>query len=257
MNKLKTLSVLAFMAFTFSSNATAQIQNDSEINTTQETSDVQTSGKKFTITPSDDWSTKKYFNINLVTSQTRTLDGADNQRDEMDVTKGKKDWGVGITAGRTFYVHKKPILNMIKIGIDWSYLDLTYVKYKKANIEDPDLAYIPQQRYFGDQQAEYAMAVGPSVTVNPIDKLKVNAYLRYMPACSVIFDDKKADVQFASGGQFGMSVSYKLIALGFETRWMSSKYNLLHGEDEIDDSTKDDKFKFNTKSFRFFIGFRF
>ena len=38
MNKLKTLSVLAFMAFTFSSNATAQIQNDSEINTTQETS---------------------------------------------------------------------------------------------------------------------------------------------------------------------------------------------------------------------------
>lgn len=258
MKGLKMLSVLAFMAFSFTANASSQIQDENEVTTTSTevaTSAAQASddeGTSLLKSKEDVWGRRKYFNINLVTSQDRKVKGVEAMKDS-------KDWAVGLTLGRTFYVHKKPILNMIKVGIDWTYLDLTYAKYKKKTEG------YKSTEFYGDQQAEYAMAIGPSVTVNPIDHLKVGAYLRYMPACSAIFTDDDVNFQFASGGQFGMQASWKMIALGFESRWQSAKYKCLKTDEykefiENNPSSKKDmdkKTKLKTNSFRFFIGFRF
>ncbi len=258
MKGLKMLSVLAFMTFSFTANASSQIQNENEVTTTSEvaTNTTQVSddeGASLLKSKEDVWGRRKYFNINLVTSQDRKVKG-------VNAIKDSKDWAVGLTLGRTYYMHKKPILNMIKIGIDWTYLDLTYAKYKKETE-----GYNSVVDFYGDQQAEYAMAIGPSVTVNPIDHLKVGAYIRYMPACSAIFTDDDVNFQFASGGQFGVQASWKMFALGFESRWQSAKYKCLKTDEykqfiEDNPSSKkemDKKTKLKTNSFRFFIGFRF
>lgn len=250
MKKLRTFGVLAFMLFAVAGNAKTQINNDTEVVTTSTVAQMQDEGtKKNALVPQANWDRKKYFNINLVTSETL----ADKEDDD---AKSEKDFGIGLTLGRTFYVHKKPILNMIKIGVDWTYIDLTYTKYKKVSFEDlaneESTSLTP---FFGDQHAQYSMAVGPSITVNPINHLVVNAYLRYMPTCSVIFNDKKADFAYASGCQFGMSAGWKSVQIGFETRSSSVKHKVV--DDHDINTLEDAKFKLKNKSFRFFIGFRF
>ena len=53
----------------------------------------------------------KYFNIGYITNQTLT--------DKVDAeAEWKSDFGVSLTFGKTYYLHKKPLLNMIKFGID-------------------------------------------------------------------------------------------------------------------------------------------
>lgn len=253
MKKLRTFGVLAFMLFAVAGNAKTQINNDSEVVTTstEAQAEVQDEGtKKNAILPQATWDRKKYFNINLVTSE--TLADKDNKD-----AKSEKDFGIGITLGRTFYVLKKPIVNMIQVGIDWTYIDLTYTKYKKVHIEDIEGGdHFSLTPWFGDQHAQYSMAVGPSITVNPINHLVVNAYLRYMPTCSAIFNDKKVNFAYASGCQFGMTAGWKAFQLGFETRSSSVKHKMIDNKDYVG-MDKDKKYKLKNKSFRFFIGFRF
>ena len=62
----------------------------------------------------------KYFNIGYV-NQTMT-----------DKTFGgelKSDFGVSLSNGKTYYRHKKPLLGMIKFGLDFTWLDIKYAKY--------------------------------------------------------------------------------------------------------------------------------
>lgn len=264
MKKLRTLSVLAFMLFAVVGNAKTQTDNDNEVVTTSTEAQVQDEGtKKNAILPQGDWSRKKYFNINFVTSQ-EPKTSSTFQMGESVNSRAEKDFSIGLTLGRTFYVLKKPILNMIQVGVDWTYIDLTYTKLKKLKKDEND--YCDITPYFGDQQAEYSMAVGPSITVNPINYLKVRAYLHYSPTCHAIFNSKKADFVYAGGGQFGLEASWKAIALGFESRWMTTKHKPLSNVEYYDERNnpvinesieKDKKYKLKNNSFRFFIGFRF
>lgn len=266
MKKLRTFGVLAFMLFAIAGNAKSTNNNDSEVVTVSTEAQVQDEGtKKNPILPQGDWSRKKYFNINFVTShdlQSKTSVQLDDNKN----SRAEKDFSIGLTLGRTFYVLKKPILNMIQVGIDWTYIDLTYTKYKKIKWDSTDKPYSDITPYFGDQQAEYSMAVGPSITVNPINYLKVRTWLHYMPSCHAIFNSEKADFVYAGGGQYGLEVSWKAIALGFETRWLDAKHKPLSLVEYTDDAgkehinnglEKDRKYKLKNNSFRFFIGFRF
>ena len=64
----------------------------------------------------------KYFNIGYITNQTLT--------DKVDAeAEWKSDFGVSLTFGKTYYLHKKPLLNMIKFGIDATWFELSYAKY--------------------------------------------------------------------------------------------------------------------------------
>ena len=65
----------------------------------------------------------KYMNVGFVK---QTLTSKDND------VKYKSSAGMNLTWGKTYYLHKKPILNMIKIGLDWSWMDFTYVKYSEV-----------------------------------------------------------------------------------------------------------------------------
>lgn len=101
------------------------------------------------------WSRKKYLNIAYVSQ---------SLKDKQDGGKLKSDFGVSLVRGKTYYLHAKPLWGMVKIGIDWTQVDLNYVKYKDIVIDTPD-----GESSLTTHQFEYSMHIGPSITVNPVD----------------------------------------------------------------------------------------
>lgn len=216
------------------------------------------------------WRRSKYRNIAFVKQSLQEVGGTGE--------KWNSDYAFALTMGRTYYLHRKPILNLIKVGIDWTYFDLNYANYGKISnyaLEgdgtpaDPDYPYEEKDEdlNIGRHQFEYSMHVGPSITVNPIDHLKVNAYFRYAPTFSGILIDDEFSCNYASFFVSGASISYKLISFGIEGRWGKAKYNNFSmnefTEEDLDvenpnlgDMVNKSKRKFKTNSVRFYISFR-
>ena len=214
----------------------------------------------------------KYFNIGYITNQTLT--------DKVDAeAEWKSDFGVSLTFGKTYYLHKKPLLNMIKFGIDATWFELSYAKYSEPDAYANDGAYT---RAYGDyggydyddeedidlgiHQIDASMHVGPSITVNPIGDLKVAAYFHYVPTYSMLVIDDSFGHGYVSNFAFGASVAYKAISFGIEHRWAKkATYNGLSFDDEgidyedpaFDDVIQSDKWKMKSKSFRIFLSFRY
>ena len=214
------------------------------------------------------WRRTKYRNIAFVKQSLQEQDETGE--------KWHSDYAFALTMGRTYYLHRKPILNMIKFGIDWTYLDINYANYGKIKNYDFDNNDYPLESYpdeqeddinIGRHQFEYAMQVGPSVTVNPIDHLKINAYFRYAPSFSGILIDDEFSCNYASFFVTGAAISYKVISVGIESRWGKAKYknfsiDYFNEEDmdvdnpEWNDVISKSKRKFKTNSVRFYISFR-
>ena len=133
--------------------------------------------------------------------------------------KLKSDIALNYTNGRTFYLHEEEIIDMIRFGIDGTWTDLSYARYTRT---------LPLDGKFKEykfNQFDYALNVGPSVHINPIDDVYVHAYFRYAPAYSLLFGDKQVYGNYATYFVTGLSVSYNFIALGFEGRFGNCNYN--------------------------------
>lgn len=146
----------------------------------------------------------KYFNISYV-KQSLSAQDADY--------KYNSSLGVAITNGRTYYLHKKPILGMIKFGIDWSFYDVNFAMYENEINDGYD---VEKEKMY---QAEVGMQIGPSVTVNPIDHLKVNGYFRVTPSYSMMYSGDEFSGSYGTFFSAGGAISYKVISLGIEGRW--------------------------------------
>ena len=215
----------------------------------------------------------KYFNIGYITNQTLT--------DKVDAeAEWKSDFGVSLTFGKTYYLHKKPLLNMIKFGIDATWFELSYAKYSEPDVfaeggsytrayndyssgyED----YYEEDFDLGIHQIDASMHVGPSVTVNPVGDLKVAAYFHYVPTYSMVVIDDSFGHGYVSNFAFCASVAYKAISVGIEHRWAKkATYNGLSSDEEgmdydapdFEDVIESDKWKMKSKSFRVFLSFRY
>ena len=201
----------------------------------------------------------KYFNIGYV-KQTLTNEAFDGEV--------KSDFGVLLSSGKTYYLHKKPLVGMIKFGLDWTWLDINYAK-SGVGAYDAET----NERYSSDlHQAEVGMQFGPSVTINPIHHLKVSGYFRFAPSYSGLYVDETFYHNYVSMWNAGCAVAWKVISVGVEWRWGTATYNGLtfdevFNEDSYgdDDVTMDDvmdkisagKSKFKTSAVRFYVGFRF
>lgn len=133
--------------------------------------------------------------------------------------KLKSDIALNYTNGRTFYLHEEEIIDMIRFGIDGTWTDLSYARYTRT---------LPLDGKFKEykfNQLDYALNVGPSAHINPIDDVYVHAYFRYAPAYSLLFGDKQVYGNYATYFVTGLSVSYNFIALGFEGRFGNCNYN--------------------------------
>lgn len=122
---------------------------------------------------------RSYFNIGYAWQK---LEAVDFKSEE------ESDFAAFITWGKTFYLHKKPIANMLKIGLDFTWTDITFARYETEQLIEEttgDMMGMPSSIYNIEEsdmyRMDYSMHLGPSVTVNPVSALCVNAYFRYAP----------------------------------------------------------------------------
>lgn len=211
------------------------------------------------------WGRSKYFNFYYGKQK---LDVESNPAVSFD-----SDIHAGFGVGKTFYLHKKPLLGMIKFGLDWTYFQVDYSKYSYEDVY-MDYGTSPDGQ-FGEylatekidmHKAEVGMQFGPSITVNPVSLLKVNAYFRYAPTFSVFYDGDEALTSYGSYFVGGLAVSYKVISLGIESRSGFSKFDDRFFENEDPVVNKNGgymaeatlpKVKYKNKGWRFYVSFRF
>lgn len=152
----------------------------------------------------------KYFNLGYVKQSLVFKDFGDE--------KLKNDFGVSISWGKTYYLHKKPLLGMLKFGLDWSWVDLNYSKYTISEPEEPGSGSVgdimDETIDIGNHQLEYGMQVGPSITINPVHELKISLYFRLTPSYSMMYLDDSFNSNFALFYSFGGSVAWKVISVG-------------------------------------------
>ena len=244
---MKALFLSSFLLLT--TLASAESITESTVNNAVMNESVEASTGYFT---------KKYRNISFV-QKTFTPSS-----DFWDLNEMDSEWGVSFTTGRTYFLHKTPILNLIKFGIDATWFDIDYSQYTVKQIIDLDQT---------DKETMYhldlGMQVGPSVTLNPVSKMNVAAYFRYAPTLSGMYFDENGYYGYGSYFVSGLSVSYKHIGLGIERKWGDCKFNTINVDEDnvdyedehasIDDmvTTKKGKDKSQFGALRVYVTFRF
>lgn len=200
-----------------------------------------------------------------------------NNQDIPDL-KWKSDFGVSLSFGRTFYLHRKPLFNMLKFGLDATWMDISYAKYSQPEGWGKE-PFGPSEQFYPDEdgedidlgvhQVELGLHVGPSITLNPVSHLKVSGYFHFIPSGSIIIMNDEANASYVSNFAIGGAIAYKAVSLGIESRWGKAKYNSFSvDEDAIDtDNVEEDfnldnalvsgKNRMKTKSVRFYLTFRF
>lgn len=177
--------------------------------------------------------------------------------------RAESDYGVSLSWGRTYYLHPKPLLGMIRIGLDWSWLDANYANYSLRWKDGTGSQYPEPSRYFNPEahQADIGMSIGPSVTVNPVGGLKAAVYARFTPSCSLVILEEETHADFAGFFNVGASVAWNAFSVGLEGRWGKAKYGgaSLAGEDDSERGPElpGTPRRLKTSSLRLYFGFRF
>lgn len=216
------------------------------------------------------WSKNTYFNISYNTTELSS--------DEFPSMTGafhnelKNKLGVGIQWGQTFNFHKKPLGNVLFIGLDYTWMDLNFNQY------DSDTAALYVR---GDQvlnmpwhhekmSLDYGMSVGPSLTFYPFtpthnagaEKVRLQCYFHvgYSVGGTIIKDvidktgDKKNRVAWGHGlfTSYGANLTWNFIGLGYELR-NDNNLNYKCVDKEFDTG----KMKMKQKTSRVYLQFRF
>ena len=201
----------------------------------------------------------KYFNIYY----------APNQSLELGNMKWESELSAALAMGRTYYLPKKALAGMIKFGIDWTFFDLNFGKYEDetgfftGEYDEPGYG-TPEA--IDLYQAEIGMGIGPSVTINPVNHLKVSAHFHVTPSFSMLIADGDFNTSYGTFMSVGGAVAYKAISLGAEYRWGKTKYSSLVDFGSIDEDMDsmddlkgelDGSDKWKTGSLRLYISFRY
>lgn len=138
----------------------------------------------------------------------------------------KSDLALGFTVGRTFYLHKRPIGGVLKIGLDWSILDINYAQYP-----DLPMAYLFDtngvsnsvldhlEDNLGIRQVEAGMGLGPSLNFNPKGPTRLSLFFRVTPSYSAMVQNEELYHHYTTYYSYGLTLGYKVLTLGVEYRW--------------------------------------
>jgi hypothetical protein len=129
--------------------------------------------------------------------------------------------GVALEAGSTFFFNgMRPIAGMVRIGLDFSYLDAQYNRFGITGIGVNGGSVKLAAHY-----ANLGMRLGPSVTVTPVRNINVRGYVHVTPSMSaVIYDEFSLDNfeelkgGFSLGVAGGVQASWRFLTLGLELR---------------------------------------
>ena len=163
----------------------------------------------------------------------------------------ESSYAFALNWGNIFYLHRNPIMRTLKFGIDVTFIDLYFADYS-----DP----YRRTYSFGKSylfQLEAGSQIGPSMTINPVNKLRINAYYRYSPSFSSFNNGELKPYASNYAGFYvtGINISYKLLSIGVENRWGNADYKF----DVEDDygTTESIKKNWKTSGIWFFLGLRF
>lgn len=168
-----------------------------------------------------------------------------------ELSELNSEWGASISWGKTFYLHRKPIGRVLKFGLDWTWLDLNGACFEQDmySIFDGDYH---ETLY----QLDAGMQFGPSITVNPVDHLKISTYFRVTPTFATVYavENELFLKKYATYLNAGLSVAWRLLSLGVEYRTGKTSYDDLGELSELMPGVAID---LNTTSWRMYFGFRF
>ncbi len=220
------------------------------------------------------WKRKGHLSIGFSTQKMTDADNVD------DMYKSKM--GFVLNWGKTFYLHKKPIANLMKVGIDWSWIDLSFAKYKSGtgihfnnSSSSGDYSdYIDGNGNYSTDYTDYdmgtdidlgvysiaaGMSVGPSFTFSPfynmgkgLQHILAQTYFHVTPSFTGIILSENDETEFKSSYttyfNWGINVSYKMISVGYEYRWGKSKFNTFSLDGDDDDYSDSEYNEGNEKS---------
>lgn len=173
-----------------------------------------------TITDDGYWKRKKYNRVSFNMTQFSPLFLDENY---------PLIFSAGWDKGRNIYLHKHPIAGMLKFGIDVG-TDLNYMRFDMdrdySDYEGP-YGYTGTEVLDSDEDMDMlvklsghhislGVAVGPSVTLNPIDKLRLCGYFHVVPSASFFMQGMSMNLGFTPIIKYGMEVSYGLLGFGIE-----------------------------------------
>lgn len=211
------------------------------------------------------WKKKKYNRISFNIPRFSPL----FVEDDYPVT-----FSAGLHCGRNIFLNERPIAGILKFGIDAGMtldymgidMDRDYSDYEGPSgylgseplEEDADMDML---RKFSGHHITFGIAVGPSVTVNPIDKLRLCGYFHVVPSASFFVQGISMNVGFTPFLKYGLEVSYGFIGLGIEhnsgmgtyldmVRYLSVKGN----EGDVSSIFRP---RFFAESLQFYISLRF
>ena len=236
------------------------------------------------------WGRNTYFNISYINTsfESKQMPSATEDGALATLTgKFENSFGFGLQWGHTYNFHKKPIGDVLFIGLDYSWLDLNVNKYKEEKLELFNWAKINENGCYplpwGNEMwmFDYGMSLGPSLTFYPFtalrrsgtDEIRIQAYFHvgYSVGMAVINDvpdvntsyssftsssNEKTKTEIAWGHglftSFGFNVTWKFVGLGYEHR---SGTNLKYKSVNSDFRANDPKFEQTIN--RFYLQFRF
>lgn len=201
-------------------------------------------------------------------------------------------FSLGMVRFRSIYLHREPIAQRVKLGMDIG-LGMHVAHFGGGSEQDRygmpshyegPLGYVGSAPLvngdaedemmalpnIGTNQLDLGLKIGPSVTVNPIDDLRVMAYYHVAPSMSLynagVMDISYSFVPFL---EYGLEVTYRAFGVGMEIAEGIGNYKsiipLLESlassdeEDAVTTNTKIDVpgMPLATKALRFYIAFRF
>lgn len=189
------------------------------------------------------WKRKKFMTIGIGKTN------LDIEDPEYGLLPYKSQAAFSFTWGKTYYLHKKPIAKMVKFGLDLTWMDINYARYKKGkglkfNIpsdedfddyiggdypgydgeypgyDDEDLLNIN----LGMHQVEVGVGIGPSVTVTPFRPLNIKAlnyvklatYFHWLPSYSGVIRTRDGEtVMNPSTGMYEEGENETVVNHGF------------------------------------------
>lgn len=228
------------------------------------------------------WKRRKFWNFGYSVPTLKRTDGT--------IMDWEPDLSVSIQNGRSRYFHKKPLGGMVRIGFDYSFLDLTYSKLNLKHIEsaevgdntsipsgpsvsdgfdeivsdDPSGSILSAVGFnIGMHKIDETLSVGPRIAINPVDHLMIGAYFHGGFTMSGIYENENFSYGFGYTLSTGLCVSYRVIGFGFEYLCGKVKYRQIDF-DEFDGDVASLSEMFSSETFhlkhsgpRFYVSFRF
>lgn len=229
--------------------------------------------KKHDMNLTDAWSKNTFLNLIFNTSHVMSSKEFPTTGGVLPYTEYEREMGFGLEWGQTFNFHRKPLGSVLFIGLDYTWMDLEYNKFKKATapvgFETGDRVH--NMPWHNEKQTlGYGMSFGPAFTIYPFssfaesaaNQIRMHLYFHvgygvefaFIKDAVVNTDGVKTGHAFGHGlyTAFGGSLTWNFVGIGYEFRNDPTiRYKALEKANDTG------KLKMKEKTGRLFIQFRF